>query len=183
MKYEIEKWFNFINWKPTEESLQNALLFFSNERQDVRSRFEKLSYYATDEEQEQAIHYLAVELLPDEYIYLIMAGDFSLTPYNDLNKYYTSNGGKERWENAAKVIIRIGWPKVDNIIIPLFIWLLDPNWPGSSLIYHFLLSLPRNILHDKMKEIINHPQNYDKTTYEDLKLQIGDLCDELNIVL
>ena len=58
MKYEIEKWFRFINWKPTDEELQSALFFFSDEREAVRAQFEKLSCYATKEEQLHAVNYL-----------------------------------------------------------------------------------------------------------------------------
>ena len=183
MKYEIEKWFRFINWKPTHEELQSALFFFSDEREAVRAQFEKLSCYATKEEQLHAVNYLVEGLLPEEYIFLVMADSFSLSQYDAQCKYYSSKGGKEKWENAAKVVVRIGWPKVDYIIVPLFIWLLDPNWPGSRLIYDFLLTLPHNILREKMKKIIEHPNDYDKSTYEDLRLQIADLCEDTNIIL
>ena len=71
MKYEIEKWFRFINWKPTHEELQSALFFFSDEREAVRAQFEKLSCYATKEEQLHAVNYLVEGLLPEEYIFLL----------------------------------------------------------------------------------------------------------------
>lgn len=183
LKYEIEKWFKFINWKPTEDELQGTLNFFTIEREPVRTQFEKLSWYATEEEQYKAIDYLTKNLLPCEYVLLIMADTFSLALYNDQEKYYIREGGKEKWENAAKTIVKIGWPKVDEIIVPLFMWLLDPNWPGSMLIYDFLLSLPKYILSAKMKKIIEEPQNYDTCTYEDLRLQIDDLCKEADIIL
>ena len=34
-----------------------------------------------------------------------------------------------------------------------------------------------------MKKIIEHPNDYDKSTYEDLRLQIADLCEDTNIIL
>lgn len=183
MTYDIEKWFKFINWRLTEEELQRTLTFFSAERAPVREQFDKLSWDATEEEQLQAIEYLAKNLLPHEYIFLVLADKFSLTPYNDQKKYYHGGGGKARWGNAAKTVIKIGWPKVDNIVVPLFMWLLDTNWPGSLLIYDFLLSLPKDVLMNKMKEILDNPQYYDKGEYEDLKAQIEDLCEDAKIVL
>lgn len=181
MRYEIEKWFKFINWELSEQDLQNTLNFFSKERAPIRDRFENLSWYSKKSEQMEAINFLSINLLPCEYVFLILADQYSLTPYNEQEKYYKRQSGKERWENAAKTIIKIGWPKVDIILIPMFIWLLDPNWPGSKLIYDFLLSLPLDILQKRMKKIIESPQNYDPYVYEDLKNQIDDLCEDLKI--
>lgn len=183
MKYEIEKWFQEINFRPSEDELKSTLAFFSDDREAVRMQVENLSWDATPEEQQQAIEYLAENLLPQEYVFLIMAHKFSLTPYNSKKIFYTGQGGKARWENAAKTIVKIGWPKVDHILIPLFIWLLDPNWPGSIIIWDFFLSLPKTVLAAKVKEIIDSPQNYDKTTYMDLKEQFVDLCEDAGITL
>lgn len=181
MKYEIEKWFEFLNWKLTEEEMKQTLSFFSNDRKHVREQFDNLSWYASEKDQLYAIDYLSSHLFPHEYIYLILPQKLELIPCNNTSKYYSAEGGKERWENAAKTILQIGWPKADNIIVPLFIWLLDPNWPGSKQIYDFLLSLPRDKLRQKMEKIITDPEAYDEFTFADLKLQISDLCADANM--
>lgn len=183
MRYEIEKWFQFINWPHSDINMQKALHFFSKEREAVRAQFDKLSWYADKAEQTFAIQYLSDNLMPDEYVYLIMPSQLSLLPYNNNKKYFFPQGGKERWENAAKTVVKIGWPKVGNIIIPLFVWLIDPNWPGSNIIYNFLLALPKNILKSKMIEILNNSNRYDNLLYGDLLLQIHDLSEDAKIIL
>ena len=169
MKYEIEKWFKFINYQCTKSELQSTLNFFSSERTEIREQFADLDWNADIHKQENAIEYLAENLLPCEYIYLVLADNFSLEKYNDKAKYYEHNTGKELWENAAKTIVKIGWPKVDNIIIPLFMWILDNNWPGSELIYEFLLTLPKDILKSKIEEILENPQLYEPYDFDELK--------------
>lgn len=182
MKYEIEKWFSFVNYQCSEIELAKTLNFFSDERKEVFNQFENLSWYTDVDKQLYAIDYLSEELLPEEYIYLLLADRYTLEPYKKNEKYYTGNTGKERWENAAKTIIKIGWPRVDNIIVPLFVWLIDPNWPGSELIYSFLLSLPSDVLKKKMDEIINSRELYDASVYNDLRLQIENLKSEITAV-
>lgn len=176
-KYEIEKWFKFINYQCTEEELEKTLGFFQENRADVRRQIENLSWDASEEEQDYAIDYLTANLLPCEYVYLILADQHVLKEYNDQDQYYRYGTGKARWENAARTLIKIGWPKVDHILVPMFIWLLDPNWPGSELIYDFMLSLPRTVLRDKMKEVLNHPEQYESYDYRDLK----DIFEELRL--
>ena len=119
----------------------------------------------------------------DDVVIGIIVVCVSLLPYNNNKKYFFPQGGKERWENAAKTVVKIGWPKVDNIIIPLFVWLIDPNWPGSNIIYNFLLALPKNILKSKMIEILNNSNRYDNLLYGDLLLQIHDLSEDAKIIL
>lgn len=173
--YTMKEWFQFINWHPTDQEYQMALAFFSDSRKCVREQFEKLSCLAPVQEQQYAIKYLSENLLPWEYIYLIMPDRYSVEASGDQPKYYKRRTGKERWENAAKTIAEIGFPKVSNIIVPLFMWLLDSNWPGSELIYNFILTLPRDILRAKTNEIINNPQNYSATEHKELQELIAEI--------
>lgn len=175
---EIKTWFRMLNWKCTDEEYQQALTFFSKERECVREQFEKLSWNAEAYEQEDAIKYLSINLFPWEYIYLIFADKYSSEIHDEQRRFYRHKTGKERWENAAKTIIQIGWPKVNNILLPLFMWLLDPNWPGSELIYDFILALPESVLIGKMNEIAEHPQNYNEVDYADLMALIEQLFHE-----
>lgn len=54
--------------------------------------------------------------------------------------------GKEYWENAAKVLFRIGYPKIKGEIPGLIIWLEDINWPGSTTVMEILGTIPISIL-------------------------------------
>lgn len=179
MKYEIEKWFKFVNYSCSDISMSDTLDFFSQKRTSVFNMFGNLSWNTDIELQTKAIEYLAENLLPCEYIYLVMPDSFSLKPYNKNSKYYERSNGKEMWENAAKTIVKIGWPSTDNIIVPLFMWLLDSNWPGWDLIYDFLLSLPNDVLHKKIKQIIDNPELYEPCDYNDLCALITIMCNTI----
>lgn len=183
MKYEIEKLFKLVNYKYSEEELDSTLSFFSKSRDEVRMQFDNLSWNADKESQECAIQYLAKNLLPCEYILLVFADKHNINPYNPLEKYYKFNEGKSLWENAAKTIIKIGWPQIDNILIPLFMWIIDPNWPGSLLINDFLMTLPETVFISKVKEILSNSQDYDPCIYTELKEAIEEMCDVMKIVI
>lgn len=53
--------------------------------------------------------------------------------------------GKEYWENAAKILRSMGYPRISDVIEGLFAWLQDLNWPGSMIIIEILKSLPENV--------------------------------------
>ncbi len=175
MTYNIEKWFRRLNYKYTEEELQKTLQFFSESRSEVRRQYENLSWYAEEHAQEQAVSYLAENLLPCEYIFLVFGGKHSLAPYDPQEKYYEGGLQKAYWDNTARTVVKIGWPKVDKIIVPLFQWTIDPNWPGSEMIREFLISLPKEVFDEKVKEILDNPQCYKEYDYKDIKDQIEDM--------
>jgi len=165
---EIAVWFKTINWHCSSEEYQKALAFFTEKRNCVRDHFDKLSWYADQDEQQSAITYLSQNLQPWEYIYLVFADKYSSDVSGKERRYYRHRTGKDRWENAAKTVVQIGWPKIENILLPLFMWLLDPNWPGSELIYSFILTLPQEVITDKMNAILNNPQGYTAFDYTEL---------------
>lgn len=53
---------------------------------------------------------------------------------------------KEYWENAAKVLYKMGYPRIEKAIPGLFAWLQDMNWPGVTIVIEILKSLPKDIL-------------------------------------
>lgn len=53
---------------------------------------------------------------------------------------------KEYWENAAKVLRKIGYPRIEGSIPGLFSWLQDMNWPGAVLVMELLNSLPKDAI-------------------------------------
>ena len=175
MRYAIETVFKSLNYTPHKEELEYTLKFFSEERAEVRCLIEKLSWNATAEDQQEAVERLADELLPCEYIYLVLPDRYEIEVDDGHVKYYKQCTGKCMWENAAKTIVRIGWPKAEHIIVPLFLWLLDLNWPGGELIYNLILSLPQDVLERKVNEILADTQNYEHCEYEDLKEIIEEI--------
>ncbi len=182
MLIEIKDVFKSFNYNISDDAYQHALRFFSEERKSVREKIELLSWNETVEGQNMAIKELAVELLPCEYIYLVMPDRYVISEKGSGVTFYKQGTGKAKWENAAKTIIKLGWPKVDHIVVPLFMWLLDPNWPGSILIYEFIMSLPSDIFLSKIGEILNNPQNYTVSDYSDLSELIEEMQRDKGIV-
>lgn len=172
---DIIEVFQRFNYTIPKEALSQTLAFFSPQREAVRSMMDKLSWDESKATQDYAINYLAHNLIPCEYIYLVLPDQYMEITAENESRYYKAGTGKSRWENAAKTIVQIGWPKVDPIIVPLFMWLLDSNWPGSQLIYDFLMSLPDDVFEQKTNQILNNPQNYYSYDYCDLVDLISDL--------
>lgn len=53
-------------------------------------------------------------------------------------------GDKEYWENAAKVLLQMGYPRVKEAIPGLLVWLQDINWPGSRIVMKLLETVPKD---------------------------------------
>lgn len=53
---------------------------------------------------------------------------------------------KRYWENAARVLMLRGYPKIADVIPGMFEWLQDMNWPGSTIILSILEELPKEVL-------------------------------------
>lgn len=69
------------------------------------------------------------------------------TKYN--NFYFANiinNSTKAYWGYAADIIIQRGYPKIEEVIPDLFVWLQDMNWPGSYDLYCFLCTLPKEVI-------------------------------------
>lgn len=55
-------------------------------------------------------------------------------------------GNKDCWENAAKVLFKLGYPKIKEVIPGLLRWLQDINWPGSNIVMEILVTIPKDVL-------------------------------------
>ena len=165
---EIDNVFNYLNYKPSDEMYKESMFFFSDMRSDVRDALEKLSWNELPSVQLKAISFLKNSLKHSEYIYLVLPDRYTKIEKDHKLLFVKHRSDKSRWENAAKLIVELGWPKTDEIIVPLFMWLLDNNWPGSNIIYSFLLSLPQKQLIAKMDKIVSNPQNYASCDYQEL---------------
>lgn len=181
MVQEIQDFFKEVSYIVTPEEYQTALEFFTEERRNIREKIEMLSWDASEEDQQIAVEYLAKHMLPSEYIYLVFADRYGIENLNGKLSCVKYRKDKSKWEKAAETIVKIGWPNIESIIIPIFYLLLDPNWPGSLLIYNFLLTLPKNVLYAQMKRIVDNPQWFEQIDYKDLLGQIDDLCFDAGI--
>lgn len=181
MTKEIQCFFKEVSYILTPKEYQYALEFFSDQRSHIREKIEMLSWDTTDENQQLAIEYLASHMLPSEYIYLVFADRCDIDILDRKVLYLKYCKDKSKWENAAKTIVKIGWPNIEHIMVPIFYWLLDSNWPGSMTIYQFLLSLPKSVLCSQIKKILDNPQWFQPMDYQDLKMQIEDLCFDAKI--
>ena len=53
---------------------------------------------------------------------------------------------KDLWENAAIVLSKKGINQIEDIIIDLFYWFQDLNWPGVDIIASLLKNIPKPFL-------------------------------------
>jgi hypothetical protein len=54
--------------------------------------------------------------------------------------------GKEYWQNAARALSLMGYPRIEKAIPGLFNWLQDLNWPGALIVMELLKSLPKDVI-------------------------------------
>lgn len=53
---------------------------------------------------------------------------------------------KSYWDNAARVLFLKGYPIIKSIIPQLLEWIQDLNWPGATIIFELLQSVPKPLL-------------------------------------
>lgn len=71
----------------------------------------------------------------------------------DLNKLIQPKN-KYCWENSARVIKKIGYPKIQIIIPELIEWLKDLNWPGAIIILDTLKNIEKNEIEGFIEEAL-----------------------------
>ena len=57
-------------------------------------------------------------------------------------------------EEAAKVLLRLGYPRVQNVLGQLLEWLQDINWPGAQEIAELLVSVGKPVV-PFVKEVLS----------------------------
>lgn len=90
--------------------------------------------------------------------------------------------GKEYWENAARTLSKIGYPRIEEAIPGLFNWLQDLNWPGALIVMELLKSLPKETIIRHLEFAANEALSTDddiwlinlSTFLDDFKLQEHD---------
>lgn len=91
--------------------------------------------------------------------------------------------GKEYWENAARALSTIGYPRIEEAIPGLFNWLQDLNWPGALIIMELLKSLPKEVIIRHLESAASEALSTDddiwlinlSTFLDNFKLQEHDL--------
>lgn len=67
--------------------------------------------------------------------------------------------GKSCWENAARVLYIIGYPRVMKVIDGLFEWLQDMNWPGVDIVIDILKLMPKEIFIENLEKCVKKAIN------------------------
>lgn len=120
---------------------------------------EMLSWNKTEGEQQQAIR----NLISIENSHLVKL----VQPNN-----------KDCWDNAARVLTKIKYPRIKYIIPELLAWLKDINWPGALEIRELLCTVPKSELLGHLVDSILEA----KKTDDDMWLYwLKDLVDKMGI--
>lgn len=85
---------------------------------------------------------------------IVNDANYSNLYFADISKF-----SKYYFQYAAQVIIKRGYPKVEDVIPQLFVWLQDINWPGSYDIYQFLCTIPKEAILKYFEETVNEAYN------------------------
>ena len=88
------------------------------------------------------------------------------------------------WENAAKVIRKIGYPRINPITSGLLEWIADMNWPGAWIIMEILEEgEPKNLVKSIEEAIIKAYGDEDDmwmTSLKNLVTRLGLVEDDFN---
>lgn len=117
--------------------LQNKLVKLFKKYEGICHPYELFKDISYDENMDRKLQKIALDL---KYSNLYFAKPFY---------------SKEYWEYSALVLKKRAYPTIGDVILELFDWLKDINWPGSMTIKEILYSIPRNILIKYLEEVIN----------------------------
>lgn len=70
------------------------------------------------------------------------------------NNCFIMPANKMYWENAAKVLAKRGYPIIRDILMELFEWLQDMNWPGAITVVNILNTIPKKVLVENLEKTI-----------------------------
>lgn len=60
--------------------------------------------------------------------------------------------GKNQWENCAKVIARKKDIEIENYLVQMYMWLMDINWPGATIIAKRIYDFKDKKIKSKIEE-------------------------------
>lgn len=79
--------------------------------------------------------------------------------YTELMVKLIQPSDKSCWDNAAKVLMRIGCPTNEIILAKLLEWLKDMNWPGALIVREILKTVDLKILLPHIKGALKSAAN------------------------
>ncbi|TFG94215.1 MAG: DUF5071 domain-containing protein [Calditrichales bacterium] len=82
------------------------------------------------------------------------AAEKLLTVETDQIPLLIQPGSKDLWENAAALLIKFDFTKIENYIPQLLDWLQDLNWPGAKIIFTYLLSIDKGKIFSHIEKSI-----------------------------
>lgn len=71
------------------------------------------------------------------------------------NEMFCRSGLKTFLGIESKILSKKGYPKIKDVLISLFEWLQDLNWPGADEIVNILLIIPNGIFITNLETSIN----------------------------
>jgi hypothetical protein len=92
------------------------------------------------------------------------------------------DNGKHCWNNAVKVLHKIGYPR-NRLAIPRLIWLMqDMNWPGVPLAIEIMKDIDRSVLVPHIESALKEAVKYEDFMWvggiqrlvDDLKISKAD---------
>lgn len=118
----------------------------------IRAYVEQLNWHNPEWMQEQMMNTLVG--IPSEYYHMLL-----------------QQGEKACWENEARVIVKIGYPKVKSILPGIFAWFQDLNWPGVNELVEMLKGIDKDVIVYHLKEsLFEADQIDDELWYENLEI-------------
>jgi len=75
--------------------------------------------------------------------------NYSNLYFADINCY-----GKKYFHYCAEILRLRGYPKIQDVIPELLMWMQDINWPGSYEIFQLLCTIPKHVFLPHFKEIL-----------------------------
>lgn len=74
-------------------------------------------------------------------------------------------GDKSHWENAAKIFVKIGYPRIIIAVPGLLEWIKDMNWPGANIIMEVLGGIEENVLVPYIEDALIKAKNENDTVW------------------
>lgn len=65
-------------------------------------------------------------------------------------------GDKSRWQNEARILLMLGYPRFIEVIPSMLEWLQDLSWPGSEEIVEALAGMPKDELAGHIAKAVEH---------------------------
>lgn len=72
---------------------------------------------------------------------------------NYKNEMFCRTGEKPFWYIESRILIKRGYPTVKNVLLSMFLWFQDLNWPGALEIFELLSSVEKEVIIPHLEEV------------------------------